>query len=70
MMDSLVSNIESFNRKERFFLVDAVLGNPSFRLCDEFRSVLEREFSLAISASAFVGMDYLSLLRTLPVARC
>lgn len=58
MTDSLVSYLESFNRKERFFLVGRALGNPDFRLCDEFRGALERGFELAIPPSAFVAMDY------------
>lgn len=58
MTDSLVSYLESFNRKERFFLVGAALGNPSFRLCDEFRGALERGFDVAIPPDAFVAMDY------------
>ena len=57
-MRNLVKNLESFNRKERFFLVGAALGNPTFRLDPTFRDQVGREFGLDVPEEAFVAMDY------------
>lgn len=64
-MDDLIDILESFNRKERFFLVAQALGQergdkPAFTLSENFRWELEQElgFDFDIPADAFVAMDY------------
>ena len=57
-MQSLIEQLESFNRKERFFLVGAALGNPSFRLAQSFRATLGPVFGIDVPDNAFVAMDY------------
>ncbi len=36
-MMTLMEHLESFNRKERFFLVGNALGNPDFQLSTDFQ---------------------------------
>jgi hypothetical protein len=57
---NLLSRLEKFNRKERFFLVGWALANPQFVLGEEFRADLRRELKLDVDipADAFVAMDY------------
>ena len=62
-MDDLIAILESFNRKERFFLVAQALGNPKFTLSREFRLQLGEAVGLAkqgieIPPCAFAAMDY------------
>lgn len=57
-MPSVLENLERLNRKERFYLIGAALGNQSFRLASEFRQELSREFALTVPENAFVAMDY------------
>ena len=57
-MATLLEYLESFNRKERFFLVGEALGNPAFRLSSDFRTRLGAVFGLAIPNDALVAMDY------------
>jgi len=57
-MNSIVKNLNQFNRKERFFLVGTALGNPQFRLCTSFREKVGNAFNLQIPDSAFAAMDY------------
>ncbi|MBI5488795.1 MAG: hypothetical protein HY905_15780 [Deltaproteobacteria bacterium] len=57
-MSSLLTVIESFNRKERFFLVAAALDNPRLRLGRAFRQRLGTALRLDIPSSALVAMDY------------
>ena len=54
----LLLHLEEFNRKERFFLVGMALGNPEFRLGEEFRERLAQKLSLQVPRDAFVAMDY------------
>jgi len=35
MSKDLIENLKSFNRKERFYLVGQMLGNPEFRMDDK-----------------------------------
>ena len=58
MTSTLLSFLESFNRKERFFLVGAALGRPLFELSDEFREMLRSWFGASVPTDAFVAMDY------------
>ncbi len=53
-----IANLESFNRKERFFLVGWALGNREFRLSPAFRRVLSSSLDLDVPAESFVAMDY------------
>lgn len=62
-MDDLIDILESFNRKERFFLVAQALGNPTFELSTGFREKLAKAVGLdrqgiEIPACAFAAMDY------------
>lgn len=57
-MTSLIEYLESFNRKERFFLIGEALGNSKFRLSDDFRSRLSETFRVLVPSDAFVAMDY------------
>ena len=62
-MPDLIKILESFNRKERFFLVAQALGNPKFTLSREFRLQLGETVGLAeqgieIPSCAFAAMDY------------
>jgi hypothetical protein len=57
-VENLLSLLKSFNRQERFFLVGAALGNPEFRLGEDFRHDLARLFGLELPANLLVAMDY------------
>lgn len=65
-MPDLIKILESFNRKERFFLVAQALGNPKFELSDEFREKLGTKVGVPIPKAGvdipeekfFVAMDY------------
>ena len=58
MLD-LVDILESFNRKERFFLVSQALGKPAFELSDDFRQKLGDTVGVTIpTEKVFVAMDY------------
>ena len=57
-MEGLIATLESLNRKERFFLVGAALGKPTFQLGDEYVEVLSRAFNVGIPPHSWVAMDY------------
>ena len=57
-MMTLMEHLESFNRKERFFLVGNALGNPDFQLSTDFQTKLNTAFGIPPPNSAFVAMDY------------
>lgn len=65
-MADLLTTLESFNRKERFFLVAQALNDErpaSFKLSGAFRQELGKavgltEQGIAIPADAFAAMDY------------
>ena len=57
-MKTLLEHLESFNRKELFFLVGNALGNPDFRLSAEFQMKLRESFGIQPPNDAFVAMDY------------
>ena len=71
-MMTLLEHLESFNRKERFFLIGEALGNRAFQLSTDFRTRLSEAFGIEPPSSAFVAMDYhldwihASLFLTLP----
>lgn len=55
-MSDLIELLESFNRKERFFLISQALGNS--QLSDDFRIKLSGAMGLTIPQGAFIAMDY------------
>ena len=55
-MSKLIKYLKSFNRKERFILLEKALD--TFRLSDDFRKELGDHLGLAIPDSAYVAMDY------------
>jgi hypothetical protein len=55
---TVLEYLESFNRKERFFLIGEALGNPAFQLSSNFRAKLSAAFGIQPPRSAFVAMDY------------
>ena len=57
-MTKLIEYLESFNRKERFFLIAQALGNPKFHLSEEFQASLSEAFGILVPGDAFVAMDY------------
>ena len=57
-MMTLIERLESFNRKERFFLIGDALGNQSFQLSDDFRTRLGTAFGIQPPSNTFVAMDY------------
>ena len=66
-MDDLIAILESFNRKERFFLVAQALGQmrgdgkPAFILSPAFKEKLEEKVGVTIPEEpekVFVAMDY------------
>ncbi len=57
-MKTLIEHLESFNRKERFFLVGSALGNPRFQLSSKFRWGLDAAFGILTPCDTFVAMDY------------
>ena len=65
-MDDLIKILESFNRKERFFLIAQALGQerddkPAFTLSEKFRRELGGKMEVCIPKDpekVFVGMDY------------
>jgi hypothetical protein len=57
-LEGLIEILESLNRKERFFLVGAALGNKDFRLGDEYARVLSELFDLDVPSNSWVAMDY------------
>ena len=71
-MMTLIEQLESFNRKERFFLIGDALGNRAFQLSNDFRARLSAAFGIQTPSRAFVAMDYhldwihASLFLTLP----
>lgn len=50
--------LESFNRKERFFLVGYALGKPAFTLDERFAADLGKVTGFRIPTTAIVFMDY------------
>lgn len=57
-MNELTKNLQSFNSKERFFLIGNILGNSEFKLSLEFRKKLNDMFDFKISTNVFSAMDY------------
>ena len=59
-MSQLIEHLKSFNRKERFILLEKVLRRNTFRLSDNFRKELSDclELGFEIPDCAYVAMDY------------
>ncbi len=56
--EKVIENLRQFNRKERFYLVGTALGNPKFKLGQDFRSRLQSKLDLEVPEAAFAAMDY------------
>lgn len=56
--NNLIEILRRFNRKERFFLVGATLGNKDFSLGKEFKKTLEKKIGVKINGDVFTAMDY------------
>lgn len=58
MSNSLIDNLKSFNRKERFYLIGQMLGNPEFRMDDKQLDKISNLIGLTIPRKYFAAMDY------------
>lgn len=58
MSNSLIDNLKSFNRKERFYLIGQMLGNPEFRMDDNQLDKISKLIELTIPRKYFAAMDY------------
>ncbi|MBA2799251.1 hypothetical protein H1I79_12635 [Aeromonas veronii] len=58
MSDNLIDNLKSFNRKERFYLISQMLGNPEFRMDDNQLDKISNLIGLTIPRKYFAAMDY------------
>lgn len=54
----IISNLRSFNRKERFYLIGQMLGNPEFRMDDNQLDKISNLIGLTIPRKYFSAMDY------------
>lgn len=55
---SIISNLASFNRKERFYLVAYMLKNTQFELSEEVKTLISEIINVPIPDSYFTAMDY------------
>ena len=58
MSNKLIENLKSFNRKERFYLVGQMLGNPEFRMDDKQLDNISELIGIKIPREYFAAMDY------------
>ncbi|BEE17240.1 hypothetical protein VAWG006_14930 [Aeromonas enteropelogenes] len=58
MSNSLIDNLKSFNRKERFYLICQMLGNPEFRMDDNQLDEISKLIGFTIPRKYFAAMDY------------
>ncbi|WP_421236711.1 hypothetical protein [Aeromonas jandaei] len=58
MSNKLIENLKSFNRKERFYLVGQMLGNPEFRMDEKQLDKISELIGIRISGEYFAAMDY------------
>jgi hypothetical protein len=58
MSKKLIENLKSFNRKERFYLVGQMLGNPDFRMDDKQLDKISELIYTQIPREYFAAMDY------------
>lgn len=54
----LIDVLRKFNRKERFYLVGQMLGNPSFELANEVLTEIEALIGTPVIEPYFAAMDY------------
>lgn len=57
-MSQVIGYLEQFNRKERFILLNHVLGKQAFLLNRDFRETLRREIGVLVPDDALVFMDF------------
>lgn len=58
MSKDLIDNLKSFNRKERFFLIGQMLGNPDFRMDEKQLDEISKLIGFTIPRKYFAAMDY------------
>ncbi|MFM5071279.1 hypothetical protein ACEUBL_19855 [Aeromonas veronii] len=58
MSNNLIDNLKSFNRKERFYLIGQMLGNPEFRMDDKQLDNISKLIEVKIPREYFAAMDY------------
>lgn len=58
MSNRLIETLKSFNRKERFYLIGQMLGNPEFRMNDNQLDEISNLIGLTIPRKYFAAMDY------------
>lgn len=58
MNNELIKNLKSFNRKERFYLIGQMLGNPEFRMDDNQLDEISKLIGFTIPRKYFAAMDY------------
>lgn len=58
MGNKLIENLKSFNRKERFYLVGQMLGNPDFRMDKTQLNEISKLIEVKIPSEYFAAMDY------------
>ncbi|MBS4638058.1 MULTISPECIES: hypothetical protein [Aeromonas] len=58
MSNKLIENLKSFNRKERFYLIGQMLGNPDFRMDKTQLAEISKLIDTTIPSEYFAAMDY------------
>ncbi len=58
MSKSLIDNLKSFNRKERFYLIGQMLGNPEFRMDKTQLDEISVLIGIKTPSEYFAAMDY------------
>ncbi|EKP0279811.1 hypothetical protein JGK46_003717 [Aeromonas bestiarum] len=58
MSNELIKNLKSFNRKERFYLVGQMLGNPDFHMDNKQLDKIYDLINIKIPREYFAAMDY------------
>lgn len=58
MNNELIKNLKSFNRKERFYLVGQMLGNPEFLMDNKQLDEISKLIGFTIPRKYFAAMDY------------
>ena len=58
MSNKLIENLKSFNRKERFYLVGQMLGNPDYRMDKTQLAEISKLIDTTIPSEYFAAMDY------------
>jgi hypothetical protein len=54
----VIEYLRSFNSKERFFLIGHALDNPTLKIGQKFKTVVEGCFGIDIPDNALTAMDY------------